>query len=90
MAWGSDPFAHCPDFNCAAANSFFVMWGRDKHNVVFTCGHSVLKRTSRTNVGRLMLAYSGGGHEKVGICQVALKGWEKALGEIVALMREDG
>jgi nanoRNase/pAp phosphatase (c-di-AMP/oligoRNAs hydrolase) len=67
-----------------------VMWGKDKQNVVFTCGHSILKRTSRTNVGKLMLKYGGGGHEKVGTCQVSIDGWEKALGEIVDQMRKDG
>lgn len=64
-----------------------VMWGKDKQNVVFACGHSILNRTSRTNVGKLMLEYGGGGHEKVGTCQIMTEDWERALREIVQRMK---
>ena len=59
-------------------------------NVVFACGHSILNRTSKTNVSKLMLKYGGGGHEKVGTCQVPIEDWEESLGEIVGRMVEDG
>ena len=67
-----------------------VMWGKDKQNVVFACGHSVIYRTSKTNVGNLMLKYGGGGHEKVGTCQVPVNNWEHILEEIVGIMLKDG
>ncbi len=67
-----------------------VMWGKDKQNVVFTCGHSVINRTSCTDVGKLMLKYNGGGHEKVGTCQVSIANWEDDLKAIVSKMKEDG
>jgi nanoRNase/pAp phosphatase (c-di-AMP/oligoRNAs hydrolase) len=67
-----------------------VMWGKNKQNVVFTCGHSILNRTSKTNVGKLMLDYGGGGHEKVGTCQVPVEDWERVLEEIVNCMKKDG
>ena len=67
-----------------------VIWGKSKQNVVFTVGHSILKRTSRTNVGKLMLKYGGGGHEKVGTGQVPIEDWERLMGEIVDQMRKDG
>ncbi|MCP4107247.1 MAG: exopolyphosphatase [Desulfobacteraceae bacterium] len=67
-----------------------VMWGKNKQNVVFTCGHSILNRTSKTNVGNLMLEYGGGGHEKIGTCQVPSGEWERLLDEIVERMRKDG
>lgn len=67
-----------------------VIWGRGKQNVVFTVGHSIVNRTSKTNVGSLMLEYGGGGHDVVGTCQVAEPGWEKNLGEIVGRMKADG
>ncbi|MCP4756375.1 MAG: exopolyphosphatase [Proteobacteria bacterium] len=67
-----------------------VFWGKDKANVVFACGHSVLNRTSRTNVGKLMLKYGGGGHEAVGTCQVPIDQWEQTLKEIVETIVEDG
>jgi nanoRNase/pAp phosphatase (c-di-AMP/oligoRNAs hydrolase) len=66
-----------------------VMWGKDKQNVVFACGHSILNRTSRTNVGKLMLEYGGGGHEKVGTCQIMTQDWERTLREIVQRMQSD-
>jgi len=70
--------------------SIRVMWGMKKQNVVFAVGHSVLNRTSRTNVGSLMLKYNGGGHLKVGTCQVAIEKAEEVLKELVKQMNEDG
>jgi nanoRNase/pAp phosphatase (c-di-AMP/oligoRNAs hydrolase) len=67
-----------------------VMWGKNKENVVFTCGHSILNRTSQTNVGKLMLEYGGGGHARVGTCQVPIEDWERLLEEIVNRMQKDG
>ena len=67
-----------------------VMWGREKKNVVFSVGHSVLKRTSKTNVGALMLKNGGGGHEKVGTCQVDTADADRVLAELIAQMQADG
>ncbi len=67
-----------------------VQWGKNKQNVVFACGHSVLNRSSKTHVGKLMLKYGGGGHERVGTCQIELDQWEKALEEVVKQMQKDG
>jgi len=67
-----------------------LMWGKDRQNVVFSCGHSILNRSSLTNVGQLMLAYGGGGHEKVGTCQVPLEDRERVQEEIIGKMLKDG
>ena len=67
-----------------------VMWGKNKQNVVFACGYSIFNRTARTHVGKLMLEYGGGGHEKVGTCQIAIEHWERALQEIVERMQKKG
>jgi nanoRNase/pAp phosphatase (c-di-AMP/oligoRNAs hydrolase) len=67
-----------------------VMWGREKQNVVFACGHSIVNRTSQTNVGQLMLKYGGGGHEQVGTCQVPAENWEDLLEGLVASIIADG
>lgn len=67
-----------------------VMWGREQRNVVFACGHSIINRTSRTDVGKLMLQHQGGGHEKVGTCQVDIEDWEGVLEELVGQMIKDG
>jgi nanoRNase/pAp phosphatase (c-di-AMP/oligoRNAs hydrolase) len=67
-----------------------ILWGRDKQNVVFTVGHSILNRTSKTNVGRLMLEYGGGGHERVGTCQVATIRMEKIKKDLIERITADG
>ncbi|MCJ2163805.1 MULTISPECIES: exopolyphosphatase [unclassified Pseudodesulfovibrio] len=51
--------------------SIRVIWGFKKQNVVFTVGHSILNRTSKVDIGALMLSFGGGGHKAVGTCQVA-------------------
>lgn len=50
--------------------SIHVLWGLKKQNTVFAVGHSIINRTSKINVGELMLRHNGGGHEKAGTCQV--------------------
>ncbi len=60
-----------------------IMWGKDKENVVFTVGHSILNRSSSVDVASLMLQYGGGGHEKVGTCQVLTDYWDEVLEELI-------
>lgn len=64
--------------------SLRVMWGQTRDTVVFTCGHSVLKRTSRVNVGELMLRYGGGGHTRVGTCQIPVARHQQVRQELVS------
>jgi nanoRNase/pAp phosphatase (c-di-AMP/oligoRNAs hydrolase) len=47
-----------------------VLWGLKNQNTVFATGKSILNRSSKTNIGALMLEYGGGGHENAGTCQV--------------------
>jgi len=68
-----------PDTNI----SIRVIWGRLKQNVVLTVGHSITNRTCQTNVGSLMLMYNGGGHPRVGTCQVPTPDGERCLQEII-------
>jgi nanoRNase/pAp phosphatase (c-di-AMP/oligoRNAs hydrolase) len=70
--------------------SIRVLWGRAKQNVVFTVGHSIVNKTSKTDVGSLMLKHGGGGHRVVGTCQVDADGWEQELAEVVAQIKADG
>ncbi len=67
-----------------------IIWGLRKQNMVFTCGRSVTNRTSKTDIGSLMLRYGGGGHRTVGTCQVSADDWERIRDEIVAQMKADG
>jgi len=49
--------------------SMHCMWGRDKQANVFAVGKSIFDKSSKTNVGELMLQYGGGGHHAAGTCQ---------------------
>lgn len=69
--------------------SLQIMWGIQKRNIVVSVGKSVLNRTSRVNVGRLMLKYGGGGHEAVGTCQLDVDGAEEKIQEIVYQILQD-
>lgn len=67
-----------------------IMWGREKGNVVIACGHSIMNRSSRTNIGRLMARYGGGGHSMAGTCQVGVDEWEAVSREIIDVILADG
>jgi nanoRNase/pAp phosphatase (c-di-AMP/oligoRNAs hydrolase) len=70
--------------------SVHVLWGLKQQNTVFATGKSIINRSSRTNVGELMLAYGGGGHDAAGTCQVANEDAPAVLGELVATITADG
>ncbi len=70
--------------------SVWVIDGRQKLNCVFAVGHSILNRTSNTDVGSLLLQYGGGGHKQVGTCQVPYEESNRVLGELVGRMKQDG
>ncbi|WP_018150000.1 exopolyphosphatase [Leeia oryzae] len=70
--------------------SIHVMWGRDKQNTVFATGKSIVNRSSKTNVGELMLKYGGGGHANAGTCQVDNDKAAATLAELVAQITAAG
>ena len=70
--------------------SIHVMWGLQKQNTVFATGKSILDRSSKTNVGELMLTYGGGGHQAAGTCQVANDEAEATLQALIARINADG
>jgi nanoRNase/pAp phosphatase (c-di-AMP/oligoRNAs hydrolase) len=79
-------YALYPDTNI----SIHVLWGLKKQNTVFATGKSIINRSSRTNVGELMLAHGGGGHDAAGTCQVANVAAGLVLEELVATITADG
>jgi len=70
--------------------SMRIIWGFRKQNMVFTCGHSIINRTSNTNIGKLMLEYGGGGHRAVGTCQIPTEKWEQEKEKIIQKIIADG
>jgi len=69
--------------------SIRIMWGFRKQNTVFAVGKSILNRTSKTNIGELMLQYGGGGHAAAGTCQVEHEDAERVLKELIAKITSD-
>jgi nanoRNase/pAp phosphatase (c-di-AMP/oligoRNAs hydrolase) len=70
--------------------SIHVMWGLKKQNTVFAVGKSIVNRTSKTNIGELMLAYGGGGHANAGTCQIANDVVDRVCQELIAKITADG
>ena len=70
--------------------SIHVLWGVKQQNTVFAMGKSIVDRSSKTDVGALMLSYGGGGHEAAGTCQVANAQAERVLAELVERVNADG
>ena len=70
--------------------SIWVVDGRDKLNCPIAVGHSIINRTSKTDVGSLMLKYGGGGHKAVGTCQVPYAEADQVLAELTVRMKRDG
>lgn len=63
--------------------SIHVLWGLRQQNTVFAVGRSILNRSSRVDIGALMLAHGGGGHDAAGTCQVDKDRAQTVLADLV-------
>jgi nanoRNase/pAp phosphatase (c-di-AMP/oligoRNAs hydrolase) len=70
--------------------SVHIMWGRQQQNTVFAVGKSIFDRSSRANIGALMLEFGGGGHNAAGTCQIANEKARDVLSELIARITADG
>ena len=70
--------------------SMHVMWGVKRQNTVLAVGKSILNRTSKTNVGALMLEYGGGGHLNAGTCQIDNNMADHAIRDLIQKITADG
>ena len=78
-------YALFPDCNI----SIHVLWGVKQQNTVFATGKSIVNRSSKTNIGELMLQYGGGGHQNAGTCQVENDQAEAVLNELIVKINAD-
>jgi hypothetical protein len=62
----------------------------DPKITAISVGHSIINRSSKTNVGALMKMHGGGGHEQVGTCQVNADVFDDVLDEILDQIVNDG
>lgn len=79
-------YAMYPEVNI----SIHILWGLKQQNTVFATGKSILNRSSKTNIGALMLEYGGGGHENAGTCQVENAQAEQVLKQLISRINADG
>ena len=79
-------YALYPDVNI----SIHVLWGMKKQNTVYATGKSIFDRSSKTNVGELMLTYGGGGHEAAGTCQIDNQKAAGVLSELIEKITAHG
>jgi nanoRNase/pAp phosphatase (c-di-AMP/oligoRNAs hydrolase) len=79
-------YALFPEINI----SIHVLWGLRMQNTVFATGKSIFDRSSKTDIGALMLKYGGGGHMAAGTCQVLNDQATKVLSELIETINSDG
>ena len=70
--------------------SIHALWGLKQQNTVFAVGKSIFNKTSKTNIGELMLRYGGGGHLNAGTCQIENDKASKVLKELIAQIEQNG
>ena len=70
--------------------SIHALWGPNRRNTVFATGKSIFDRSSRTNIGELMLKWGGGGHEAAGTCQIDNDKAGAALQQLIEKINADG
>lgn len=70
--------------------SIHLLWGLQKQNTVFATGKSILDRSSKTDIGELMLQYGGGGHHAAGTCQIDNDKAAEVLQILIAKINADG
>jgi nanoRNase/pAp phosphatase (c-di-AMP/oligoRNAs hydrolase) len=89
IIWAGNRFmiyALFPEINI----SIHVLWGLRMQNTVFATGKSIFDRSSKTDIGVLMLNYGGGGHTAAGTCQVPNEDAARVLGELIETINADG
>lgn len=59
--------------------SAWIVSGKGGAGCSAAVGYSIMNRTSKVNVGQLMLKYGGGGHRKVGTCQFTDENMDEML-----------
>ena len=70
--------------------SMHILWGKNKQNTVFAVGKSIIDRSSKTDVGELMLEHDGGGHIAAGTCQIANLQAEDIKQQLIDRINADG
>jgi len=78
-------YALFPEINI----SLYMLPAHRRGFVEIAVGKSILDRTSRTDIGHLLLEYGGGGHESAGTCQVPEADADRVTAELAARITTD-
>jgi oligoribonuclease NrnB/cAMP/cGMP phosphodiesterase (DHH superfamily) len=70
-----------------ATVSVRLHWGPNRKTVIAAVAHSILNRTSATNVGQLLSRYGGGGHRGAGTVPLPPARAEDAVAEIIRTLK---
>lgn len=68
--------------------SVWIVSGKGGQGCSVAVGHSVLNRTSKVDVGALMLKYGGGGHKVVGTCQFPGDRMDELIPQLLAELKQ--
>jgi hypothetical protein len=63
--------------------SIRIVDGKNKAFAMISVGHSIIKPTATIDVGVLTLKYGGGGHKRVGTCQIAYEDVDRVVSEML-------
>ena len=63
--------------------SIHRIWGFKKQNQVFATGKSIFNKSSKVDIGALMLKYEGGGHKNAGTCQIRNEKADEVLEKLI-------
>ena len=66
--------------------SIRIVDGKNKAFAMISVGHSIINTTATVDVGALTLKYGGGGHKRVGTCQVSYKDADRVVGEMLEVI----
>jgi oligoribonuclease NrnB/cAMP/cGMP phosphodiesterase (DHH superfamily) len=72
-------YAMHPQQNC----SIWIVNGRENRNVSFACGHSIINKTCKVDIGSVVRKFGGGGHRVAGTCQVDHESAETTLQSLI-------
>jgi hypothetical protein len=65
-----------------------LQWGPRKESIAVTVGHSIIRRTCKTDIGRLCSDFGGGGHRGSGACTLLPAEADNKLEELIRRLRE--
>jgi oligoribonuclease NrnB/cAMP/cGMP phosphodiesterase (DHH superfamily) len=63
--------------------SIRIVDGKNKAFAMISIGHSIINPTATIDVGSLTLKYGGGGHKRVGTCQIAYEDVDRVVSEML-------